>query len=77
MTADSAAHRIREIDPNCSIGMISQENDPPHARPPLTKGLWKGQTAGEHLASDGGAEGDASFGPTRCKHRSIAQIGDR
>jgi NADPH-dependent 2,4-dienoyl-CoA reductase/sulfur reductase-like enzyme len=41
MTGDSAARRIREIDARGSIGIISQENDPPYDRPPLTKGLWK------------------------------------
>jgi NADPH-dependent 2,4-dienoyl-CoA reductase/sulfur reductase-like enzyme len=43
MTAASAAHGIREIDQQGSIGMISLENDPPYNRPPLTKGLWKGK----------------------------------
>lgn len=43
MTAASAAHGIREIDQQGSIGMIGLENDPPYNRPPLTKGLWKGK----------------------------------
>jgi NADPH-dependent 2,4-dienoyl-CoA reductase/sulfur reductase-like enzyme len=41
MTADSAAHGIREVDQKGSIGMISEETDPPYDRPPLSKGLWK------------------------------------
>lgn len=43
MTADAAAHGIRELDPNGSIGVISAESDPPYDRPPLSKGLWKGK----------------------------------
>ncbi len=43
MTADSAVHGIRELDPNGSIGMIGVETDMPYSRPPLSKGLWKGR----------------------------------
>ncbi len=43
MTADAAAHGIREADPDGSIGMIGRESDPPYDRPPLTKKLWKGK----------------------------------
>src|SRR5689334_9287360 len=42
MTADAAARGIREIDPKGPIGLIAAEGDPPYARPPLTKALWKG-----------------------------------
>ncbi len=41
MTAAAAAHGIREIDSEGSIGIISTETDQPYDRPPLTKGLWK------------------------------------
>ena len=43
MTADAAVRGIRELDPNGSIGMIGSETDMPYARPPLTKGMWKGR----------------------------------
>lgn len=43
MTADAAVKGIRSADPDGSIGLISQENDPPYDRPPLSKGLWKGK----------------------------------
>ncbi|MDB6067907.1 MAG: pyridine nucleotide-disulfide oxidoreductase [Pedosphaera sp.] len=43
MTADAAARGIREIDSSGAIGLISREPDAPYDRPPLTKGLWKGQ----------------------------------
>ncbi len=43
MTADAAVEGIRESDSQGSIGLISEESDPPYNRPPLTKGLWKGE----------------------------------
>lgn len=42
MTADAAVNGIREADPGGSIGLIGAEPDPPYNRPPLSKGLWKG-----------------------------------
>lgn len=41
MTADAAAHGIRETDASASLGIIGSETDPPYDRPPLTKSLWK------------------------------------
>lgn len=43
MTADAAAKGIRERDPDGPILLVSAEPDPPYARPPLTKDLWKGK----------------------------------
>src|SRR5262245_23864772 len=43
MTAAAAVERIRTVDTAGSIGIISSDIDPPYDRPPLTKGLWKGQ----------------------------------
>jgi len=42
MTADAAVNGIRDVDPHGSIGLISAEPNPPYNRPPLSKGLWKG-----------------------------------
>ncbi len=42
MTADAAARGIRESDADGSIGIISADPHPPYNRPPLSKGLWKG-----------------------------------
>ena len=42
MTADAAAHGIREVDSSGSIGIVGADPDPPYARPPLSKALWKG-----------------------------------
>lgn len=42
MTAAAAADGIREVDATGSIGVISAELDAPYNRPPLSKGLWKG-----------------------------------
>ncbi len=44
MTCDAAVHGIRETDPTGSIGIISADSDPPYDRPPLSKGLWKGES---------------------------------
>ncbi|MCZ2126579.1 MAG: FAD-dependent oxidoreductase [Anaerolineales bacterium] len=43
MTADAAVRGIREADADGSIGIIGAETDLPYARPPLSKGLWKGR----------------------------------
>ncbi len=43
MTAHAAAAGIREVDRNGTIGLIGEDPNPPYARPPLSKGLWKGQ----------------------------------
>jgi 3-phenylpropionate/trans-cinnamate dioxygenase ferredoxin reductase subunit len=42
MTADAAVTGIRSLDPDGSIGLISDEDSPPYNRPPLSKKLWKG-----------------------------------
>jgi 3-phenylpropionate/trans-cinnamate dioxygenase ferredoxin reductase component len=42
MTADAAVDGIREIDRDGRIGLVGSEPDPPYSRPPLSKGLWKG-----------------------------------
>jgi len=43
MTADAAVNGIREADPSGSVGLIGAEQDKPYNRPPLSKGLWKGE----------------------------------
>jgi NADPH-dependent 2,4-dienoyl-CoA reductase/sulfur reductase-like enzyme len=42
MTADAAARAIRAADPAGAVSLISAEPHPPYNRPPLSKGLWKG-----------------------------------
>jgi NADPH-dependent 2,4-dienoyl-CoA reductase/sulfur reductase-like enzyme len=42
MTGDAAAQGIREVDPSGTIGLVSAEQHAPYNRPPLSKGLWKG-----------------------------------
>jgi len=42
MTGDAATKGIREHDADGSIVLVGVEEDPPYKRPPLTKGLWKG-----------------------------------
>lgn len=43
MAGDAAIKGIREIDATAPTGMIGAEPQPPYNRPPLTKGLWKGE----------------------------------
>jgi NADPH-dependent 2,4-dienoyl-CoA reductase/sulfur reductase-like enzyme len=43
MTADAAVKGIRRTDPSGTVGIISSEPHLPYARPPLSKGLWKGE----------------------------------
>jgi NADPH-dependent 2,4-dienoyl-CoA reductase/sulfur reductase-like enzyme len=42
MTAAAAVKGIRDVDATGSIGIITSEPHPPYSRPPLSKGLWKG-----------------------------------
>lgn len=42
MTADAAAKSIRKADAEARIGMVGDEAHAPYERPPLSKGLWKG-----------------------------------
>jgi NADPH-dependent 2,4-dienoyl-CoA reductase/sulfur reductase-like enzyme len=42
MTADAAVRGIREVDPDGSICIVGSEAAAPYKRPPLSKGLWKG-----------------------------------
>jgi len=43
MTGDSACRGLRAHDADGSIGMFGVESHEPYARPPLSKGLWKGK----------------------------------
>lgn len=49
MTADAAAKSIRKHDANGTIGIIGDESQSPYERPPLTKGLWKGDKSIESI----------------------------
>jgi 3-phenylpropionate/trans-cinnamate dioxygenase ferredoxin reductase component len=44
MTASAAVKGIRQSDTSGMIGIISNETSPPYNRPPLSKGLWKGES---------------------------------
>ena len=43
MTAHAAIRGIREVDPDASIALVTDESDPPYKRPPLSKKLWAGK----------------------------------
>ena len=42
MAADAAVRGIRDLDQGRDIGVLSEEPDAPYRRPPLSKGLWRG-----------------------------------
>ena len=44
MSADAAVSGIREADTGGTIGLLSLEENAPYNRPPLSKGLWKGES---------------------------------
>lgn len=44
MTAAAAVDGIRSVDPLGSIGIVGVESNEPYNRPPLSKGLWKGES---------------------------------
>ena len=62
MTADAAVHGIRELDADGTIGLFSAESDPPYNRPPLTKGLWKGDALDSIWRKTGDAGIDLNLG---------------
>jgi 3-phenylpropionate/trans-cinnamate dioxygenase ferredoxin reductase subunit len=49
MAAASATFGIRKIDKEATVGLISKEEYPPYARPPLSKALWKGEETLEDI----------------------------
>lgn len=57
MAGDAAAKAIRAADANGHIGMIGAEDSPPYERPPLSKGLWKGDKSPESIDLDTAATG--------------------
>jgi NADPH-dependent 2,4-dienoyl-CoA reductase/sulfur reductase-like enzyme len=42
LTADAACAGIRDADPDGPITVVGEDPHPPYLRPPLSKGLWKG-----------------------------------
>jgi 3-phenylpropionate/trans-cinnamate dioxygenase ferredoxin reductase subunit len=62
MTADAAVHGIRELDADGTIGLFGGESDPPYNRPPLTKGLWKGDAVASIWRKTGDAAIDLNLG---------------
>lgn len=52
MAANAATQGIRSVDGQGSIGVITAEADPPYDRPPLSKGLWKGDTSVDAIVHD-------------------------
>jgi 3-phenylpropionate/trans-cinnamate dioxygenase ferredoxin reductase component len=56
MSAAAAVKGIRSVDPTGTIGLVSEESDPPYKRPPLSKKLWQGkplETVWKGMATEG------------------------
>ncbi len=68
MAADAAARAIREVDKDRDIGVLSEEADAPYSRPPLSKGLWKGD------ALESVWRGTAAAGVTLQLGKRVARI---
>lgn len=73
MTGDAAVGGIREVDKSGSIGVISAERNPPYNRPPLSKGLWKGQSEEEIWRGTGDQGAELHLG----RRASQLDVGDR
>ena len=68
MTADAAVGGIREVDAEASIGVLAAETSPPYKRPPLTKGLWKGEPESEIWLENAKKNADLKLG---CSARAL------
>ncbi|HJT80917.1 MAG TPA: FAD-dependent oxidoreductase, partial [Chthoniobacterales bacterium] len=62
MTAAAAADGIREVDATGTIGMFTAEPNPPYNRPPLSKGLWKGDALQSVWRNTKGAPAEIHLG---------------
>jgi len=56
MSADTAARGIRELDPDGSVVILSEDVDEPYERPPLSKDLWRDEDRSPDSAYLGTAE---------------------
>ena len=68
MTADAAVGGIREVDPSGTVGVLAAEASPPYKRPPLTKGLWKGEPEAEIWLENAKKSADVKLG---CSVRAL------
>lgn len=57
MTADACVEGIREVDPEGRIVVVGADPFPPYNRPPLSKGLWKGEPV-DDIWRAGGVEAE-------------------
>jgi NADPH-dependent 2,4-dienoyl-CoA reductase/sulfur reductase-like enzyme len=44
LTGDAACRGVRDVDTDGAITLVGEEKHAPYARPPLSKGLWKGDS---------------------------------
>lgn len=69
MAADAAAKAIREVKSDADIGIVGEETSAPYQRPPLSKGLWKGDKSPADIDL-----GTAATGATLHLGRRIASL---
>ena len=77
MTADAAARGIRERDAAGTIAIIGAEPHPPYNRPPLTKGLWKGDAPDSIWRKTDEARVDLQLGRRFVSLDAARQAGNR
>jgi len=68
MAADAAARGIREVDPNGSIAVLSDDAEPPYERPPLSKDMWRDPDQHEPYLGTEAAAGAQVRTSTRVSH---------
>ena len=62
LAADAAVRGIRELDRCGSVLVVSDEKDPPYARPPLSKALWKGESVDSIWCHTAAADAELRLG---------------
>ncbi|MEI7036709.1 NAD(P)/FAD-dependent oxidoreductase [Fulvimonas yonginensis] len=77
MAGDAAARAIRDAEPAARIGLVGAEGDPPYKRPPLSKGLWKGDETPASIDLDTAAHATLHLGRrVRRLDRAARRAGD-
>lgn len=52
LVSSQAAKQLRQLDPDASITLVSEERHPPYDRPPLSKDFLRGETPADKLLYD-------------------------
>ena len=52
LVSSQGAKQLRQLDPDASITLVSEERHPPYDRPPLSKDFLRGETPADKLLFD-------------------------